>query len=70
MSKEISKDWRKELANNIRIVGNDLFVNADRLADQPDYMTAFDITIYFGDGKCPEYEVTHRHFSIPKESAL
>lgn len=64
-----SSDWREKLANNIRIIGNDLFVNADKLADQPDYMTDFDITIYLNSGEPPTYEVTHRHLPIPKEPA-
>lgn len=70
MSKEISKDWREKLANHIRIVGNDLFVNADKLADQPDYMTDFSIVLNFNENELPTYSVMHEHVPIGREEDL
>ena len=57
----IFTDWRKNLADEIRTTANSIYENADKLADQPDYMTDFDIWIRFdSDGKV-SYEVTHSH---------
>ena len=43
------KDWRKELADQIRSAADSIYKEADRLADQPDYMVSdgFSITIDF-----------------------
>lgn len=61
------KDWRKELADQIRAAADSIYKEADRLADQPDFMTAdsFEIDIEFKPGILPFYTVRHEHF-VPK----
>ena len=60
-------DWRKELADQIRAAADSIYKEADRLADQPDFMTAdsFEIDIEFKPGTFPFYTVRHEHF-VPK----
>ena len=62
----ITTEWREQLANEIRNVANAIFAEADRLADQPDYMTGFDIWLRFPVDGVAEYEVTHTH--IPTQT--
>lgn len=56
-------DWRKKLQEAIEKVTQKIHDNAEKLADQPDYMTdKFEIHIEItGDG-IPTYTVTHTHF--------
>lgn len=56
-------DWRKELADQIRAAADSIYKEADRLADQPDYMVSdgFSITINFECDRIPTYTVRHEH---------
>lgn len=56
-------DWRKELADQIRAAADNIYKEADRLADQPDYMVSdgFRITIDFKSDQIPTYTVRHEH---------
>lgn len=56
-------DWRKELADQIRAAADSIYREADRLADQPDFMTtdSFEIDIKFSPNSVPVYTVRHAH---------
>lgn len=56
-------DWRKNLQKAIEEVTQKIHDNAEKLADQPDYMVDdYDIHINISSDYVPTYTVTHKHF--------
>lgn len=56
-------DWRKDLQRQIEEVSQKIHDNAEKLADQPDYMVdSFEIRIEITSDCIPTYTVTHTHF--------
>ena len=56
-------DWRKELQDEIEQVSMRIYNNAEKIADQPDFMTGeFKIIINIESGCIPTYTVKHTHF--------
>ena len=63
----IITDWRENLADNIKAAALNIYRYADKLADQPDYMTDFDIWIRFDSDGTVSYDVSHSH--VPYKDA-
>lgn len=56
-------EWRKDLQKCIEQVATKIHDNAEKLADQPDYMIDdFEIVITITQDCVPTYTVKHTHF--------
>jgi len=56
------KDWRKELQTAIEQIAVKIHDNAEKLADQPDYMVEdYKIIINISSDMVPTYTVKHTH---------
>lgn len=63
IDRQIEKDWRKALQYDIEEVAQKIHDNAEKLANQPDYMIdKFEIHIEITADSIPTYKVIHTHF--------
>lgn len=52
---------RQRLADRIREVASHIYANADRIAEQPDYLTSMSIMIDLSPDRAPGYSIDTDH---------
>lgn len=55
------RDIRDKLAQRVREVAAHIYMNADRIADQPDLLTDMRITIDLSSDRAPGYSIDTDH---------